>query len=168
MYIEWAVTTDREHQVGIDLSMFTGRETIFVDGVKVSSKFSMKLKREWPIHLGEHVDAKIVVTLKYGMVPSADLVVDGRSIEPSMKSFGGKGGQPSTPAWGWFFAVACFAIPVATLGGALPAGLGVVAGIGCLQVSASARNLGLRVALASAIVIAAWGVLIALGVLLPR
>ena len=39
------------------------------------------------------------------------------------------------PPWAWLFVVACFAIPVITLGGAIPTGIGFGAAGGCAQVS---------------------------------
>ena len=39
------------------------------------------------------------------------------------------------PPWAWIFVVACFAIPVITVGGALPTGIGFGAAGGCAQVA---------------------------------
>lgn len=39
------------------------------------------------------------------------------------------------PLWAWFFAIACFAIPVVSLGGAIPAALGCGAGGYCLTLA---------------------------------
>lgn len=39
------------------------------------------------------------------------------------------------PPWAWLFVVACFAIPVITVGGALPTGIGFGAAGGCAQVA---------------------------------
>jgi hypothetical protein len=44
-----------------------------------------------------------------------------------------KGPPPSR--WVWIFAVACFAIPVVSLGGAIPAMIGVGGGLGCLNIA---------------------------------
>jgi hypothetical protein len=50
--------------------------------------------------------------------------------------------QP-TPAWGWFFAVACGIIPVLTLGGAIPTGVGLGGAQMCLTVARSRSLPGL-------------------------
>ena len=39
------------------------------------------------------------------------------------------------PPWAWPFVMACFAIPLITMGGALPTGIGFGAATGCAQVS---------------------------------
>lgn len=39
------------------------------------------------------------------------------------------------PGWAWPFIAACFAIPLMTMGGALPTGLGFGAAAGCAQVA---------------------------------
>jgi hypothetical protein len=39
------------------------------------------------------------------------------------------------PGWAWPFVVACFAIPLISLGGALPTGIGFGAAAGCAQVA---------------------------------
>ena len=43
--------------------------------------------------------------------------------------------KASLPIWVWPFAVTCFAIPVISVGGAIPTGLGVGAGFYCLAVA---------------------------------
>lgn len=41
----------------------------------------------------------------------------------------------STPWWAYIFMVACIALPVSTLGGALPVVLGILGFTGCLRIS---------------------------------
>lgn len=43
------------------------------------------------------------------------------------------------PGWAWPFIVACFAIPLITVGGALPTGLGFGAAAGCASVAKKAE-----------------------------
>ena len=47
--------------------------------------------------------------------------------------------RPSTPAWAWIFAIACGAIPVISLGGAIPAVIGIAGASGCLAASRSPK-----------------------------
>ena len=64
------------------------------------------------------------------------------------------------PAWGWVFCVACGAIPVVTLGGALPAGLGVGGASLCASIARDqARSVALRVTLCAVVTVAAWAIL---------
>ncbi len=51
--------------------------------------------------------------------------------------------QPPIPAWAWIFAVLCGAIPLVTLGGAIPAAIGFGGAGGCIGL---ARNPELNVA----------------------
>ena len=44
------------------------------------------------------------------------------------------------PIWVWPFAVACFAIPVFSVGGAIPTGIGVGAGFYCLAIAREANK----------------------------
>jgi hypothetical protein len=61
------------------------------------------------------------------------------------------------PAWVWVFVVACAAIPVVSLGGAVPAVLGVLGAGGCVS-TAKAKGLPLvaRLGICLAITVACW------------
>jgi hypothetical protein len=54
---------------------------------------------------------------------------------PVKKKEGFKEAFSGLPPWAWVFVVACFAIPVITVGGALPTGIGFGAAGGCAQVA---------------------------------
>ena len=62
------------------------------------------------------------------------------------------------PAWAWVFIVVCGAIPVVSLGGAIPAMIGFTGAFGCAAVSRN-RSLpaGVRLGSCLAIAAAAWG-----------
>lgn len=45
---------------------------------------------------------------------------------------------PPIPWWVWVFVVACAAIPVVSLGGAIPAGIGGGGAAGCIGISRNA------------------------------
>ena len=69
----------------------------------------------------------------------------------------------STPVWGWAFVIACVAIPVVSLGGAIP---GAIGGAGAFACYRAARQPGTstttRLAICTAIAIGCWTVFIAL------
>jgi hypothetical protein len=54
---------------------------------------------------------------------------------PAKKKEGLKEAFSGLPGWAWPFVVACFAIPVVSVGGALPTGLGFGAAAGVAQVA---------------------------------
>jgi hypothetical protein len=61
------------------------------------------------------------------------------------------------PLWGWLFMVACVAIPVISLGGALPAAIGAGAASACVAISKKPdRSILFRVGACTAITLAAW------------
>jgi hypothetical protein len=67
------------------------------------------------------------------------------------------------PPWAWLFAVACGIIPVMTLGGAIPGGIGFGGAGGCLAIARdSSRPLPVRVLLCTGITLLCWGLLIVL------
>ena len=55
--------------------------------------------------------------------------------KPEKKKESFKDAFTGLPGWAWPFVAACFAIPLMTLGGALPTGLGFGAAAGCAQVA---------------------------------
>ncbi len=54
---------------------------------------------------------------------------------PVKKKEGFKEAFSGLPPWAWVFVVACFAIPLITVGGALPTGIAFGAAGGCAQVA---------------------------------
>src|SRR5262245_4710645 len=67
------------------------------------------------------------------------------------------GAFDGVPWWGWIFVVACGAIPVISLGGAIPAALGVGAAGACAAVSKKPDMSGaLRLGACFGITMGAW------------
>lgn len=65
--------------------------------------------------------------------------------------------KPPIPVWAWVFAVACGAIPVITLGGAIPGALGFGGAAGCVSVARDPdKPVGTRLAICAAITGACW------------
>jgi hypothetical protein len=72
---------------------------------------------------------------------------------------------PALPWWAWIFVALCVALPIVALGGAIPAMLGFGGAGGCLGVAKSERlSVVARVLICVAIVVAVWGVFIAIAV----
>jgi len=81
-----------------------------------------------------------------------------------------KKGQPRhpIPPWGWIFIVGCGLMPVATLGGAIPAAIGFGAAGGCLALARDPkRSVKLRVILCSALLAGVWSYFVAVIVIPP-
>ena len=86
----------------------------------------------------------------------ADLAVNGTYIDSKKAYTPLRKPGPLT----WVFVVLCLAIPVVSLGGALPAVLGVAGAMGCLFVSTAPQlQLPVRVTLCVLITAVAWGLL---------
>jgi hypothetical protein len=66
-------------------------------------------------------------------------------------------GKAPVPPWAWLFVVACGAIPIVTLGGAIPAALGAGGASGCVGVARNPHmDVGTRVSLCTAITLGCW------------
>lgn len=70
----------------------------------------------------------------------------------------------ATPMWAWIFVVACVAIPVVSLGGAIPGALGGGGAFACYTVARRPTGAGTRVAACAGIVLACWLAFVAFAV----
>lgn len=168
----WRVTTDAPHLVVADLSLVSSRETVTVDGTVVSDQNSMKFRNEHPLDLGKGHTASVLVSTAWYGLPRCRLRVDGKEI-PALK--GAEADVPVPPAekvpwWAWIFAAACAAIPIVTLGGAFPAGIGFGGAAGCVAAS-KLRNLPVaaRIGACAGIAVGCWaGLFLLLAAIGPR
>jgi len=89
------------------------------------------------------------------------------SFSPSEKP--AKQPKPPIPWWAWLFAAGCIAIPVITIGGAIPGALGAGGAAGCVGVARlPGRSVAFRIGICAAILAGCWalfGVLIVAAVL---
>ncbi len=156
----WTIDLDGgSHAVEFDHRFFSGKRTIRVDrqiATEARPALSM-LGDDLPFQIGAH--SGVVHTRSNLLSVSYDLSIDGRSVET---------GQPIAPIvpmpkWAWLFVLACIAIPVVALGGALPAIIGFVGAYACVAVVRKVewKPIG-RVAAAIGVVAAAWGVFLVL------
>jgi len=73
------------------------------------------------------------------------------------------------PGWAWPFVALCLFIPVSTLGGAVPVGLGLAGAIGAATVAKDAeRPKSTRIALCTGVTVLAWVGLVATLLVLRR
>lgn len=71
--------------------------------------------------------------------------------------------KPRAPAWAWLFVALCVAIPVLSLGGAIPGAIGGGGAFACHAVARDARKgAGVRVAICVAITVVCWVLFLAL------
>ena len=111
-------------------------------------KFSQKWT-EWIVGLDEEFTfnekkARLVVRGK-----NLDVVIDGKFTKD------GSDYTPS-PKWIWVFIVLCGLIPISTLGGALPAVIGVLGIQGCIMIVRTSMSRGVQILLCSLVTVFAW------------
>ncbi len=149
---------DGTHLIEFDKRWASGKRTIRVD-----SQIVLESKPAWidtgsddEFRIGNHECAVHVRT--NGFTGSYDLSVDGHSVQtgrPVAKL------QPM-PKWVWVFIVACVAVPVVTLGGAIPALLGIGGAWICVVLSRlHTRSTTTKILLAVVTTAVTWALLIA-------
>jgi hypothetical protein len=93
--------------------------------------------------------------------PASRAATTAPATAPARKGF--LAGFEGLPKWSWAFCGACLAIPVVTLGGGIPAALGVGGASACASVAKKPDlSVAARVAIFGAVTAAAWGLLLAL------
>lgn len=66
------------------------------------------------------------------------------------------------PGWAWVFIIACVAIPVITLGGAIPMGIGAGGAAGVYSIARDeSRSTQSRVIISAVIAVIAWAIFLA-------
>ncbi len=71
--------------------------------------------------------------------------------------------KPRIPAWAWLFVAACVAIPVITLGGAIPGAIGGGGAFGCVAIARdTSKPVGVRLGLCIAVTVVCWTLLLGL------
>jgi len=145
---------DDAHVLTANWNYLTGKQTVQLDQQVLFDKVNWKPTHAIDLPLEGH---RATLTLKATalVIPGAALVIDGQPVEPTVGSSGGP------PPWVWLFAVPCFAMPILTLGGAIPGALGFGAGAACMGIGGNAElPVAARVLLCALIVGSAWGALI--------
>lgn len=64
---------------------------------------------------------------------------------------------PTVPAWSWIFIGLCILIPFVTLGGAVPAGIGIIGAMSCSSIASKNKwSLMLRVIICLSVTVVSW------------
>jgi hypothetical protein len=175
----WKVETEAPHTIVAEIPFGSARETVWLDGREVSNVSSFKFRNEHRVPLEDGQTAKVVVSLAWYLMPKCALFVNGREVPPlrgqAIRAAVPKAGKlpgggivpPGMPGWGWIFVVSCGAIPLVTLGGALPIIIGLGGAAACAAVAArTSMPVVSRVVICVAIALASWAVLVAVLVLI--
>lgn len=127
-------------------SIVLGKHNLTINGVSNTIKgsfFSSILGFDEPINF-DGIEARLVVERK-----KPDIVVNGVYLQ-SQKPY------IPRPKWSIVFVILCILIPIISLGGALPAVIGVVGALACVQISKTSLPVAARIALCILITAAAW------------
>lgn len=165
---QWVVElSDGSHTVELDHSVITGKRAIRVDGRQVAlpgedTGSVIDFGGRARVAIGESTGVVHIRT--NGLTYSYDLAIDGRSVETGQSR-----PEPppeeegrSVPAWGWVAVALCVALPIATLGGALPAALGAGGALACYGVARDVtKPAATRAGVCAAIVAGCWTIAIA-------
>ena len=158
---QWNITVDGvQYTVVFTHNSWSGRNKLTVNGEEVPLKktpFQAFVGSDQPVNIGGS-ECRLVV-----IGSQADLAVNGTYIDSNKSYIPLK----SMPWWTWIFVCACIAIPIISLGGALPVVIAILASIGCvrLSVSPTMKTAG-KILSCLGITLAAWAVLIGISVLL--
>ena len=147
----WSIDIDNnKHKIKFIQSKFSGKNRLEIDENEVAinkSAFQGIVGIDQLITIGNK-ECRFVSSGN-----KADIVVDGVYVDSKKQYIPSE----SIQWWGWIFVVMCVAIPIISLGGALPALIGMVGGVYCIRISVSPyRKTGSKVLACSGITITAW------------
>lgn len=154
---KWIINVNGiENEVVFKPNQWSGKHKLTVNGNSVELKKS-------PLQAFIGIDQPIDIAGKecrFVLIGNkADIAVDGIYVD-SKKAY-----VPlkSMPKWTWIFIVACIAIPIVSLGGALPVLLALLCSMGVVRVSASPNmNTFKKVMCCLGISLLGWGLFIGL------
>lgn len=115
-------------EITVEFHNFSGKHKLLVDGKEEKLKHTFKTKLTGLDH-GFKVNEKEVRLVITGN--KADLAVDGYYLDSKKEYIP----LMEMPNWIWIFIIGCLAIPFYTLGGAVPAVIGMLGAILCAKVS---------------------------------
>jgi len=152
---------DGDHTVQLDHNLWSGKRTVVVDGrslVDETKKFN--LVSDYPFDIRGHKG--LVRIRSNGIAYNYDVAIDGKSVTTGKPALA----AASMPAWGWAFVIVCVLIPVVSLGGIVPAVIGVGGAIICSVIARDAsKEASTRVAICLGVTVLCWGVFIGFALL---
>ncbi len=153
---EWTIQLeDGEHNIKLEQDFLSTSRKVRLDGQllekDINSTQSFFGNNEFDFEIGEH---PIKISMRdSGLIIRYDLFVDGKSIST------GKPYAPLAPLppWVWLFIIANGAIPALTIGGAIPAVIGIGGAAICISQSRNtARSVRNRVLVCVGVTLLAW------------
>jgi hypothetical protein len=161
----WTVQlADGEHTIQLEHGLFSNKRTISIDGqMAEQGQFSLfDFGGDYPFKIGAH---SAMLHMRFGWVRyQYDVSLDGVSVTTQQPV------EPlrPMPRWALIFIAACLFIPLFTLGGAVPATLGLSGAYACVSIARRRSwNTALRAGLSIGVTAVCWGLtLVALGTIL--
>ncbi|MDD6212428.1 MAG: hypothetical protein PUB22_04710 [Clostridiales bacterium] len=150
----WKISVNgKENEVIFTPNRWSGKHRLTINGKDIELKkspFQVFVGIDQPIHIAGKECRFVLIGNK------ADIAVDGTYVD-SKKMY-----VPlnSMPWWTWIFIVACIAVPIVSLGGALPVLIALICSAWCVRVSVSPGiHASIRVLCCFGISVLAWGLL---------
>lgn len=155
---KWIININgKENEVIFTPNKWTGKHKLTINGKEVklnSSSFQSLLGLDQAINIGGKECRFVLIANK------ADIAVDGIYIDSKKEYVPLK----SMPWWTWIFIAICIAVPIVSLGGALPVLIALLCSVLCVRVSVSPNMKILpKILICSGISLLAW---ILLGILM--
>jgi hypothetical protein len=133
----WTLTeNEKTYLIEYNPNTAKGKKIVTVNGMPINLKMTFTsgiAGLDQGLSIGEKKVRFVLINGK------ADLAVDGVYLGSNQKYIPLLG----IPKWAWVFAAACIAIPVYTLGGAIPAMIGFTGFVICIKVSVAMRLNGI-------------------------
>lgn len=112
----------RTDKIELKLHFLTGREELIHNGTTLKSqvRWTLRSAHSVPLSDGRTAEVRVAVSwLKFGL-PDCELLVGGTAVLPIGAGSAVTSTKEPIPSWAWPFVIALGAIPIVSLGGALP------------------------------------------------
>lgn len=127
----WIVTINGMQNTVIFIpNQWSGKHKLMINGKEVALKkspFQAFVGLDQPINIAGKECRFVLIGNK------ADIAIDGTYIDSNKAYVPLK----SMPWWAWIFIISCIAVPIVSLGGALPVVIALLCSIWCVRVSVS-------------------------------
>lgn len=153
----WVVEVEgKQYQITFKPNIWTGKHTLKVNGIPTDlkrTKFQSFTGLDQPIMLGNKEARLVMIGRK------VDIAIDGVYIDSK---------KPYLPLkslrwWSWVFVLACMIIPIISMGGALPAMIGVLGSMYCVKIGVSPyMRTPFKILASFAVIVISWTLFILL------